>query len=98
MGVVFCFTCFNAQSQPFLMCLGPQLSGRGSALGTQSYPPPPTGDRALRKCFDARLCQASHHCHPGRVEGRLRAQVSGTQQGREGAQRRLGGGVGGRAG
>lgn len=27
MGVVFCFTCFNAQSQPFLMCLGPQLSG-----------------------------------------------------------------------
>lgn len=33
-GVVFCFTCLNAQSYPFLMCLGPQLSGRGSALGT----------------------------------------------------------------
>ena len=33
------------------MCLGPQLSGRGSPLGTHSYPRPPTGNRALMPCF-----------------------------------------------
>lgn len=80
-AVLSCFTCFNVQSQLFLM--GTQLSGRVSALGNRAGPGGSHAflllslETALRKFFDAGPCQTGvsagcdrrGHCHQEGAKG-----------------------------